>query len=188
MKTKPALSIESPYPTIFTLTADEIALITEQHHAWHDHLAETDALSAPAVQKRHDEVNAAVRAKRCRETVEAFRALPDLSTDQKRCAELAGILADELNHNYRLKWQARVVAACRRIAGEVRKWLVGYGDEMRPRFEALNLPFAPILTGEPYALAWRIIRGAETFADAPERDFTQLGDIIQINIREEVKP
>jgi hypothetical protein len=184
MKNKPALIVESPFPVIFSLTPDEVSFIAEMHHAWHDHLKACDDLSPAAVEKRHADADAAVRRKRCAETVAAFRALPDIATDKKRSADLALIITDELNATYREKWQPAVSAACRRIAGEVRKWLNGYGEEMRPRFEAMNLPFSPILAGAPYDLAKRIIHACETFADNPERDFTQLTDVTEIIVRE----
>lgn len=184
MKKNPALIVESPFPTIFSLTPAESSLVAEMHHAWHDHLEACDELSPAAVEKRHADADAAVRCKRCPETVAAFRALPDIATDKKRSADLALIMTDELNATYRKQWRAAVADACRRIAGEVRKWLKGYGDEMRPRFEAMNLPFSPVLTGAPYDLANRIIRACEAFADAPQQDFTQLTDVTEILVRE----
>lgn len=184
MKNKPTLIVESPFPVIFSLTPNEVSLVAEMHHAWHDHLKACDELTPAAVEKRHADADAAVRCNRCPETVAAFRALPDIATDKKRSAELSLIILDELNGSYREKWQAAVVAACRRIAGEVRKWLKGYGEELRPRFEAMNLPFSPTLTGAPYDLAMRIISACETFADNPERDFTQLTDVTEIIVRE----
>lgn len=183
MKTK-TLRIESPYPALFTLLPDEVQLVTEMHHAWHDHLAECDKLSPSAVEKRHADADTAVRKKRCAETIAAFRALPDIETDKKRSRELAGIITDELNGKYRSEWRPKVSTACQRIAYSIRKWLVGYGDEMRPRFEALGLEFKPILSGEPYTLATGMIRGLESFAGNPEQDFTQLTDVLHLIVED----
>jgi hypothetical protein len=183
MKTK-TLRIESPYPALFTLLPDEVQLVTEMHHAWHNHLCECDKLTPSAVEKRHADVDAAVRKKRCDETIAAFRALPDIETDKKRSRELAEIITDELNGKYRSEWRSKVVAASRRIAGEIRKWLVGYGEEMRTRFEAMGLEFKPILGGEPYTITSRMIHGLESFADKPEQDFTQLTDVLHLVVED----
>jgi hypothetical protein len=183
MKTK-TLRIESPYPALFTLLPDEVQLVTEMHHAWHDHLCECDKLTPSAVEKRHADADAAVRKNRCAETIAAFRALPDIETDKKRCADLAKIMEDELNGKYRAEWRSKVVAACRRIAGEIRRWLIGYGEEMRPRFDALGLEFKPTLSGEPYTISTRIIHALESFAAQPEHGFTQLTDVVHLIVED----
>jgi hypothetical protein len=180
MKTNKTLHIESPYPALFTLLPDEVQLVTEMHHAWNDHLCECDTLTTTAVEKRHAAAHADVRKKRCAESLAAFRALPPLETDKERSRQLAEMIREELDRKYRTEWRPKVVEACQRIAGEIRKWLAGYGEEMRPRFEALGLNFAPILSGEPYTLSTGIIHALEVFAASPQDGFTQLPDVLHL--------